>query len=160
MMQPCVFSVCMEQTQRTQYCSIHLEQLFHVEIKQSTLPDAGLGLFTTIELPRHSRVVQYQGQRIDLRHDHVASTQMGGDYLLNYAPHRFIDAECKFNGGPGRYCNDCTPNNCHMKHAAGNNCKFQYDKLNDQVWLITTKHVTANEELFVSYGTTQYWNKK
>ena len=155
----CSFSGCLNDTECTRYCPEHLESLYHVKIALSNLPKAGQGLFTTIELPRNTRVVQYEGKRIDLRHDHTASREMGGDYVLNYLPHRFIDAENEIEGGACRYCNDCTPENRRLKHAAGNNCKFQYDKLNDQVWLITTRCIKAGEELFVGYGSSQYWDK-
>lgn len=136
------------------------EQASGVHVSPSQIPDAGMGLYTTMARKRGDRIVRYEGQRYDYRKNREASEAMAGDYLLMYKPHQFIDAACPETSGLARYCNDCTSEHRHGALSRGNNCRFVYDAGKDEVWLTATRNLEAGEECFVAYGSNSYWKRR
>jgi hypothetical protein len=147
-MQQCAAEHCHALTDQTNYCPQHLESVLHVKIQPSTIPAAGLGLFTTIDRPRNRRIVPYLGELITDNGDEM----IGGDYHLEYAPGKLVDASSP-TCSAGRFTND-------KRSSRGNNCKFILDQKTGIVWIVSKRRISAGAELFVSYGEHDYWTNK
>jgi hypothetical protein len=126
------------------YCAEHLAQMYQVEIKTSLLPNAGKGLFTSIARKRNVKLVPYAGERIK---DETGNVE--GSYVLEYKTNHFIDCGKQTNCCAGRFVNDA-------RNSKQKNCRFVYDKIKDEVWLVSTRHIKSNEELYCDYGS-YYW---
>jgi len=117
-----------------------------VEIRASPIPNAGLGLFNLVHRKRNERIVRYEGHR-SVKEMHPEST---GDYCLEYAPGHFIDCQFSTTCCLGRFIND--PRDCKRV-----NCKFVFDKKANEVWVVATKHIHPEQEIFITYGNKSYW---
>lgn len=132
-------------TDKTPYCSKCLEGILSVEVKVSLLPNAGNGLFTTIDRKNNQRIVPYDGDRF--------TTEMWGDYVYEYKKDHFVDCGWSTTCCAGRFVNDA-------RDYKRINCRFSYDKLNDRVWIVSKKKIKAGSELYISYGRAAYWGAK
>ena len=149
----CKFKGCALELQEADYCALHLEDLYKVRIAISHIPNGGKGLFTTIDRKRNQRVVPYGGARISSR------VPIGGDYVIEYAPGRFIDG-IDVHSSAARFCNDLLPEDKKRGYGKAVNCKYTYDKRTRVVWIETIKRIGMNEELFVRYGRKEYWSAR
>ena len=78
------------------------------------------------------------------------------DYYLRINKNFYIDAIAE-NSCYARYCND------NKDVANGNNSEFEIEpdensQYNDKGYLVATKIIKVDEEIFVDYGPT-YWNQ-
>lgn len=62
------------------YCWIHAKKLLNVAVKTSTIPGAGLGLFTTARIPRGAWVAPLLGEEVD----EATVTDRYGEYNAPY----------------------------------------------------------------------------
>ncbi len=75
----------------------------HLKIKRSTLPGAGKGLFTTIFIPKGTRIVEYKGKITSWKDaDHRDG---GNGYIYYVKRYHVIDALPRANA-LARYAND------------------------------------------------------
>lgn len=147
MSQPCLFSGCKNITLKTPFCEAHLRSECGVEVRKSTIPNAGNGLFSLVDRKRNQRIVTLEGER-----SYTKDIDFGGRYCLEYKDDHFIDCENSTTCCAGRYIND-------PRDSKQVNCKFIYDKQQDKVWVVSTKHIHPGQELFLSYGNHSYWSK-
>jgi len=120
-----------------------------LEVKESTIPQAGKGLFTTIDIPKFTRIVEYKG-RITTWKDVEYDSTNGYIYTVN--PKHVIDAKRTLKA-VARYANDAKG----LKRIKGitNNCHFLNDGL--RVYIESARFIPAGSEILVDYGKA-YWD--
>jgi len=139
----------------SKFCNIHTKQLFNLYLKKSAIPNSGMGLITAKVIESKKRIAQYTGDI--LRADELPSNPTG--YSVAIPHNKVIDASST-QSGIARYANDCRSSNKAQGHCKGSNAKFSVStrKGVTSVWIVSTKRIPANTEIFVSYGR-GYWNK-
>ena len=137
-----------------EYCSTHLESIKKLKIKNSTLPNAGKGLFVSdkskgpndIVFKKNDKIVEYNGK---IKTQEQLDEEYG-NYTAPYAMNirgteNVIDAGDK--RGVGSLINH--------KSRTQSNCKFKDTRQNHRtvgVEIVATKSIRNGQELFVSYG--------
>lgn len=119
-----------------------------LEIKPSGIPGAGQGLFTKTDVAKGTRIVEYKGTVKtwdEVRHDAT------NGYIYFLKPDYVIDGR-DHPKSLARYANDAA--GLVRAKDKGNNARFEADGL--RVFLVATKDIKADEEIFVSYGK-KYW---
>lgn len=119
-----------------------------LEIKESNIPNAGLGLFTSEFIAKDSKIVQYKGRRRTWKD---VKNEDGNFYIFYVTRNHIIDAN-NYKKSFARYINDASG----LKKVKGclNNTEFVRE--GDKVFVIATKNIAAGGELFVGYGK-DYW---
>jgi hypothetical protein len=128
------------------YCAQHLKAM-GLEIRPSTIADAGLGLFTLIDRKRFEDVCVYDGEHITVEELQQRYGDDTAPYALEINPGLVYDAACK------RYTAAFAN---QIVRPAKPNVKFHLLADNISVTLRTTKAVKAGSELFADYGR-NYW---
>ena len=139
---------CKQRTAKGQYCWNHLRSESGLRIKQSSIPNAGLGLYAARDLPAGTRI-DYTGDRVLLRTD-----KDGGAYFLQLSRATAIDA-ARTNCGYGRWVND------PRGSAASANAEFVIHTprgpYRARIGCVRTlRLIKGGEEICVSYGAA-YW---
>jgi hypothetical protein len=119
-------------------------------VKRSTLRGAGKGLFTTRDIPRGTKIVEYKGRVTKWRE--VDSQEGLNGYIYYVNKNHVIDA------GPAkeavaRYANDAK--GIVRTEGVINNCTYIIEGL--KVYIKSMRHIPAGSELFVGYGK-EYWD--
>ena len=120
-----------------------------LEVKESTIPQAGKGLFTTIDIPKFTRIVEYKG-RITTWKDVEYDSTNGYIYTVN--PKHVIDAKRTLKA-VARYANDAK--GLVRVEGLKNNCTYNIE--GKRVYIVSMKNIPAGSELFVGYGK-EYWD--
>jgi hypothetical protein len=127
-------------------CYHHMTHLAHLDIRTSTLPNAGLGLFTLIDRPRGQIIASYGGERMNI--EQLASRYKKPilhPYAIELHDHSYLDTARVRS--IASYINDA-------KTKEKTNAElYEYD---NNVYIHTIKPICAGEEIFVSYGKS-YW---
>lgn len=120
-----------------------------VEVKTSTIPGAGKGLFALNFIPRNSRIVEYKGK---VRTWDEARLDASNGYIYFLKPNYVIDAR-DFPKTLARYANDAKG----LVHSKGrdNNARFEAQGL--RVFLVSARDIEPGEEILVAYGK-GYWD--
>lgn len=136
-------------------CWQHLKSVYHLQVKRSRVPNAGLGLFTThaIKVPKKGtkRILQYAREsRFMPRETMAAINDRYGDGVGEYV-------WCKNKNN----CFDCRSTQCSNARRA-NACDRPGHrltcnaKINNKGCLVATKNIPAGGEIYVPYGR-DYW---
>ena len=120
----------------------------YLEIKESVIPGAGLGLFTTEFIPKGSRIVQYKGRKRTWKD---VKNEDGNFYIFYVTRNHIIDAN-NYKKSFARYINDAA--GLQKIKGLKNNTEFVRD--GDKVFVEATRDIAAGTELFVGYGK-EYW---
>jgi len=122
-----------------------------VEIKQSSITGAGLGLFAIADIPKDTIIDIYHGKRLTKKeyHDNPRANDM---YIMEINRNQYVDAFV--DGGIISFTNDARGIN--RTPGVRNNCYFElmHDKKN--IAMKTSKNIKAGSELFTFYGDS-YW---
>ena len=121
-----------------------------VQIKQSSLPASGKGLFAKKFIPKNSRIVEYKGKVTSWKE--VADNDGNNGYIYYVKRNYVIDAS-KHPGALARYANDARG----LKRVKGilNNAEYVEDGF--KVYIESRKDILAGEEILVEYGK-EYWD--
>ena len=121
-------------------------------VKQSQIPGAGKGLFTTTPIRKGQKVVEYRGEIIGNKEYWRRVRREEDYYVMELTPHRSIDAMYT-KQFKARYANDAAG----IKRVKGlsNNC--DYAEYGDKVYIESRRDIKAGEEIFVNY-TKGYWD--
>lgn len=121
-----------------------------VQIKQSSLPASGKGLFAKKFIPKNSRIVEYKGKVTSWKE--VADNDGNNGYIYYVKRNYVIDAS-KHSGALARYANDARG----LKRVKGilNNAEYVEDGF--KVYIESRKDILAGEEILVEYGK-EYWD--
>lgn len=121
-------------------------------VKKSQLPGAGMGLFTTKDIKKGCKIIEYRGEIIDWKEYCKRVKEDKDGYLAYISRKKCIDA---YNTPQykARYANDAEGLIKNKKFK--NNAEYQI--INDKVYIVATRDIRAGEEIFVSYSK-EYWN--
>ena len=137
----------------TKYCWTHLLYLKHLKIKNSTLPDAGKGLFAmnpaleanALIFRRGDLIIDYQGEFIN----DAELEDRYGEYTGTYAARlkRNVVEDCACERGVGSIANQAN-------RANGNNAilRANYQVHPQRIQLKASRDIRNNLEIFVDYG--------
>jgi len=121
----------------------------YLVVKTSTIPGAGLGLFTTVDIAKGTRIVEYKGRITVWKEVKNDSTNM---YLYTINPRHVIDAR-RTKSALARYANDAK--GVTRIKGITNNCVYINDGL--RAYIEAVKNIAAGAEIFVDYGK-PYWD--
>jgi hypothetical protein len=119
-------------------------------VKRSTLKGAGKGLFTTRDIPRGTRIVEYKGKVTRWRD--VDSQEGLNGYIYYVNRNHVIDAR-PARAAIARYANDAR--GIVRTYGINNNCTYIIEGL--KVYIKSMRHIPAGSELLVGYGK-EYWD--
>ena len=115
----------------------------YIEIKESTIPNAGKGAFANVDIPEDTTIGEYLGKNYigkDISNAH-------GDYLFSIKVKnkevKIIDGKSKSLSSWVRYVNS------PLKFEDGNAHFYQY---NQKIFIKTRKPIKKGDELFAYYG--------
>jgi uncharacterized protein len=134
-----------------QFCCTHTKSEIGLYLKTSTVPGAGLGLFTVHDIEPDRLITPYIGDVISA--DEYESRDNG--YGLEREDGMIVDASST-QSCIARYANMCLPINIERDGCNGNNSVFE--EYEGELWVVSTKHIKANEEIFAHYGL-EYWGE-
>lgn len=120
----------------------------NLRIQKSGLPGAGAGLFTTVFIPKDTRIVEYKGRKTtwkEVEHDYK------NGYIYTIDDDHAIDAK-SYKKALGRYANDA--HGLIRVNGLTNNARYTVDGL--KVFIEATEDIPAGSEILVSYGK-EYW---
>ncbi len=142
---------CKAHTRNGCLCWVHRAQLNGTQIKDSTLPGAGKGLFARWEFNKGDAIVRYTGDIVDTRKGDTEGGFEDSAYVLEVTNTWSIDA-ARTNTADGRMINDT------VSSSKRTNCKFAFDSKRKIVTIRATRKIAIGEELFINYGR-GYWTK-
>ena len=134
------------------YCHQHAKIILGLQVKKSTIPNTGQGLFTLKEIKKHEDITEYSGEKLTVEE---ANRKPESGYGLLINKDTVIDGKST-QSSLGRYANDCRSVNVKAKYCKNNNARFVINHKNKKVMLRATKKIPAGSEIFVSYGRS-YW---
>ena len=119
-------------------------------VRRSTLKGAGKGLFTTRDIPKGKKIVEYTGEITSWKEVNDHKGFNGYIYYINR--NHVIDA-AKAKDALARYANDAKG----IVRADGlrNNCTYRIEGL--RVFIYSVRDISAGSELLVGYGK-EYWD--
>jgi len=122
----------------------------HLTIKRSSLKNAGKGLFTTKDIRKGTRIVEYKGRIRTWKE--IRNEPSFNGYVFYINRNHVIDAKRTIRG-KARYANDARG----VSYTTGtqNNCKYEQD--GKRIYITAIKNIPAGSELFVGYGK-EYWD--
>ena len=119
-----------------------------LEVKESTIPNSGKGLFTKTFIPKETLIVEYKGRRTTWKK--VEDDYKNGYiYLINN--NNVIDAK-SYKKALGRYANDAKG----LSRIKGINNNSVYEVQGNKVFIKAVKDIPAGSEILVDYGK-DYW---
>ncbi len=121
-----------------------------VEVKESTLPNAGKGLFAKDFIPKGSLIVEYKGKITNWKE--VDDKDGNNGYIYYVKKHHVIDAS-RHRGALARYANDAK--GLQREKGINNNAEYVEDGL--QVFIKSKKDIYPGQEILVEYGK-EYWD--
>lgn len=137
--------------QTTSYHQINAPEQDYLYTQASQIPQAGLGLFTAIDLYIDERIAIFHGEELT----EAEAAQRAANHLDQYfmvLPNGHI-LDCRNTPGFAKYANDAAA----QRSAFKNNAKIAYDD-EGNVCLIAVKVIKMGEEVFCGYGG-EYWRK-
>jgi hypothetical protein len=116
-------------------------QKYPLAVRESTIPDAGHGLFAEAGIPKEAKIILYQGETLDAkqkarRYDDRGITPR---YILGLSKDKFIDTS-EHPLYLGRYANGSSS----KKRA---NATF-----NQSGWIVSSRAIKQGDEIIVYYG--------
>ena len=120
-----------------------------LEVKESTIPGAGLGLFTNLFIAKGTRIVEYKGRMTTwkaVEHDYK------NGYIFSIDPNHVIDAKT-YKKALGRYANDA--HGLVRKKGINNNSRYVAEGY--KIFIEAVKDIPPASEILVSYGK-EYWD--
>ena len=119
-------------------------------IKKSSLPGAGKGLFTTVFIPKGTRIVEYKGQIVSWKEVEKMADDRNG-YVFFFNNQYCIDA-WKTKKGIAHYANDAQ--GLVRIEGVKNNAEYVTEK--KRCYIEAARDIPAGSEILVGYGG-EYW---
>lgn len=121
----------------------------HLFVQESTIPGAGKGLFTKVEIPKGTRVVEYKGRRTVWKE---VKNDSSNYYIYTINRNNVIDAQ-KTMSAFARYANDAKG----LTRVKGLTNNAVYVNEGTRAFIETIKTIPAGAEILVNY-TKEYWD--
>jgi SET domain-containing protein len=119
-------------------------------VKRSTIPGAGLGLFTKKPIAKGDLIAEYKGRVSTWKEvEHQNGTN---PYILYLNRQHVIDA-LPYKKSLARFANDARG----FKKVRGKTNNAIYVSFGKSVFIQATRKIPARSEIFVSYGK-EYWD--
>ena len=126
------------------FCEDHTRSELGFWIGQSTVPNAGLGLFSSNKYKKGDTIVEYAGEVITTKQYNERYENSGyGEYGMTLGTRRVIDAR-KTSSGLGRYVCDAYGSE-HKKNS-------QYEEDKGKIHIIAIRKIKPGDEILISYG--------
>jgi SET domain-containing protein len=122
----------------------------HLYLKKSSLPGAGLGLFTKVDIPKGKFIVEYKG-RLELWND-IKHEDGHNAYLFRLNRKYALNAE-RYYKSPARYINDARG----FSRIIGLTNNSEYIVIKNHCYVSSIRKIKKGEEIFVPYGKA-YWD--
>lgn len=122
----------------------------HLEVKRSSLPGSGKGLFTKTAIPKGTRIVEYKGKVSSWKDADHADGNNG--YIFYASRNHVIDA-MKYPKALARYANDGKG----LSKVKGITNNSEYVHEGRKVFIDAVRNIPAGSEILVSYGK-EYWD--
>jgi uncharacterized protein len=122
----------------------------HLVVKRSKLKGAGKGLYTTKDIPRGTKIVEYKGKITKWKEVDDRDGLNGYIYYVNRE--HVIDAS-DTKDALARYANDAK--GLQRVDGITNNCTYIIEGV--KVYIKAMWNIPAGSELFVGYGK-EYWD--
>jgi SET domain-containing protein len=137
-----------------------------IEVKQSSIPESGNGLFATRDFNEGEIITTYDGETIDFKTAGELRKQGKASHIrtlvrMSICVDGFKDPADAHRKGGGSFCNDAN----YSGDTAGvskyqNNAKFSVENSakdpREICYIRALKDIKSGEEIFVSYGR-DYW---
>ncbi|TXH21398.1 MAG: SET domain-containing protein [Chitinophagaceae bacterium] len=127
-----------------------LPQSDQLEVKISTLPNSGMGLFAKIEFQKGERIIEYCGEMLTWQQ---VEDDADNGYIFHIDDEHVIDARNCLEAF-GRYANDAAG----LSRVKGVRNNALYEEEDYSVFIVADKKIKAGEEIFVAYGK-EYWQQ-
>jgi hypothetical protein len=132
-----------------EYCRPHLTQKKNLQIRKSTIPNGGLGLFAykeytadnTIIFKKGDKICEYEGELLTAEQINERYHGLTAPYSVALNQNQFVDSSLE--RGIGSLSNT-KPNH--------NNASFVIDNRNHKASIKATVNIKQNQEIFLSYG--------
>ncbi len=121
-----------------------------VEVKESTLPGAGNGLFAKTFIPKGTRIVEYKGKITSW--GKVDWDDGNNGYIYYVKRNHVIDAG-RHRQALARYANDAKG----LQRVKGITNNSEYVEDGVKVYIESRKDIPAGAEILVEYGK-EYWD--
>lgn len=121
----------------------------HLEVKESILPKAGKGLFTTKPVKKGTRIVEYKGKIVTWK---KAKKEPGDNRYIFYVNRDHV-IDAKRSKAKARYANDAKG----IMRIKGITNNSQYIEDGVKVFIEAKKNIPAGAEILVDYGK-EYWD--
>lgn len=119
-------------------------------VKRSTIPGAGLGLFTKKAIPKGALIAEYKGKISTWKE--VKHNNGSNPYILFLNNNHVIDA-LPYKKALARFANDAKGFN----KIRGKTNNAIYVSAGNRVYIQATKNIPARAEILVNYGK-EYWD--
>lgn len=124
----------------------------YLYLEKSQLPDAGMGLYTAIDIYKDEIIAVFIGEIITTEQARELAISNEDQYFINMVNGSILD--CKNVAGFAKYANDCKG----TMNAKFNNCsKIIMDERNN-IAIVATRKIKMGSEIFCDYGK-KYWLK-
>ncbi len=100
-------------------------------------PIHGLGGFARRDIAKHTRVIEYVGEKID-KAESLRRCEATNEYIFGLDDHYDLDGNVPWN--PARFIN----------HSCRPNCDAELDT--GRIWLVASRDIKVGEELTFNYG--------
>jgi hypothetical protein len=117
-----------------------------LKVKTSTIPNAGKGLFATVDISKNTKLGEYKGKRLsEQQFQRTADTSYVWEVSAR-GKNVYVDARRRVANNPLRYVNGAI---FKRQKKKVNVEMYQYGQ---KVFYRTTKKVPAGTELIIDYG--------
>lgn len=120
-------------------------------LKKSTIPNAGLGLFTDKAIKKGDTVIEYTGEIVTWPEALKRDKKGKGGYVFHITDKHCIDAY-PVPDALAKYANDARG----FSRVKGKKNNSVYETRKKQAFIVATRNIDAGEEIFVWYGA-DYW---
>ncbi|MEO7265199.1 MAG: SET domain-containing protein [Ferruginibacter sp.] len=121
-----------------------------LEVKHSTLPASGKGLFTTKPIVKGTRIVEYKGKITTWA---AADHDDGNNAYIYYISRNHVIDASGYKNSVARYANDAAG----LTRIKGVSNNAHYVMEGKRIFIESTKVIPAGAEIFVAYGK-DYWD--
>ena len=137
------------------YDAIDAPEADYLFLQDSSIPNAGLGLFTAIPIYKNEIIALFKGERLSREEANRRKALGEDDYFMNALDGSVFD--CMHVSGFAKYANDPKA----LIHGIKNESKHKVNaeitiNHDDEVCLVAKKNIKAGEEIFCEYGKS-YW---
>lgn len=129
---------------------IHLEK--DLVVKKSSIPKAGKGLFTKINIEKDTVITEFTGEKISHTIG-AARTILKQSHSILYLNQKYCVDSVTDKDCVATFMNDLNG----PSKVSGLKNNTDLFRANGRIYVIATKDIKANEELFLDYGP-MYWH--